>query len=108
MEILPFGLELHHYYHTVEGRDVTFSYKCKGADVFNHWGVDGRSISEYPLKFSLSNSLVDCVNTLKLTLNNVTLEYPTTYTAYPNSVERFNITEVHITAHLRELFLDRS
>ena len=108
MEILPGGLESHHYYHTVEGREVTFSYNCTGANVINHWGVDGHSISQYPINFNLSNSSVDCINTLKLTLYDVTLDYPTVYTAYPSSAERFNITGVHITAHLSELFLDRS
>ena len=109
VKILPDGLDSHHYYHTVEGRDVTFLYKCRGANVINHWEVDGRSISEDPpndLKFNLSNSSVDCVNTLTLTLYDVTMDYPTTYTAYPSSAERINTTGVHIAAHLSELFLD--
>ena len=87
VKILPGGLRRHHYYHTVEGRDVTFLYKCTGANIINHWGVDECSISEYPLNFSLSNSSVDCVNTLKLTLYDVTLDHPTIYTAYPSSAK---------------------
>ena len=82
------------------------SYKCTGANVINHWGVDEHSISEYPLNFSLSNSLVDCVNTLKLTLYDVTLDHPTIYTAYPSSAERIDTTGVHITYYLSELFFD--
>ena len=104
--ILPGGLENHHYYHTVEGREVTFSYKCSGANVINHWGVDGHSISQdlsNTLNFSLSSSSVHCVNTLNLTLYNVNLEYPTVYTAYPSSSERFSTTGLNITAHLSEI-----
>ena len=104
--ILPGGLESHHYYHTVEGRNVTFSYKSTGANVINHWGVEGRSISKDPpsgVNFNLSNSSVNCVNTLNLALYDVKLDYPTIYTAYPSSAEQFNITGVHITAHLGEL-----
>ena len=110
VKILPSSLESHHFYDTVEGREVTFSYRCTGAHVINYWGVYGRSISQDPpnaLNFDLSNSSVDCVNTLNLTLYDVTLDYPTAYTAYPSSSERFSTAGVNITAHLSKLFFDK-
>ena len=103
MEILPDGAGSHHECHTVEGRTVSFSYRCTGIDVINWWGVDGHKISTYPFKFDESNSSFGCKNHLTLTLYDVTLDYSNTYTAYPSTSTHFSITGINLTFHLSEL-----
>lgn len=95
------------YFHTVEGRDVTFSYQCTGNNVINWWGVGNCDISFYrdTINYDKGNSLVDCVNTLNLTLHDVTLNYPKSFTAYPSISERFRTTGTHVTAHLCKSYI---
>ena len=101
--ILPVSLENNHHYHTVEGNEVTFSYKCTGNNVINWWGVGGYPISSLTYAFNKTSSSVDCVNTLNLTLHNVTLDYSGNYTAYPSTSEHFSTSGINVTAHLSEL-----
>ena len=103
MEILPGGAESHHECHTVEGRNISFTYRCTGIDVINWWGVDGYEISTYQIKFDESNSSFGCISSLTLTLYNVTLDYSNAYTAYPSTNTQFSITGVNLTVHLSEL-----
>ena len=100
--ILPVSLENNHHYHTVEGNEVTFSYKCTGNNVINWWGVGGCPISS-PIKFDMTNSSEDCVNTLNLTLHDVMLDYSGAYTAYPSTSKQFSTTGINVTTHLSEL-----
>ena len=104
MAFLSGGAESHHQCHTVEGRNVSFTYRCTGISVNNWWGVDGYEISTYPpLKFDESNSSYGCVNTLTLTLYDVTLYYSNVYTAYPSTSTKFSTTGINLTVHLSEL-----
>ena len=102
MVVLSGGAESHHQRHTVEGRNVSFSYRCTGINVSNWWGVDGFEIS-YPVKFNKSNSSFGCVNTLTLTLYDVSLDYSNAYTAYPSTSTHFNPTGINVTVYLSEL-----
>lgn len=103
VKILLGGAESHHECHTVEGRNVSFSFRCTGIDVINWWGVHGYEISMYPIKFDKSNSSSGCINNLTLTLYDVTLDYSYPYTAYPSTNEHFSTTGINLTVHLSEL-----
>lgn len=91
-----------HHCHTVEGENVTFSYRCSGANVVNWWGVHGCAISPNAFSFTESQSSVDCVNTLALTLHNVMVNYSQAFTAYPSTNDLFSAAGIHTTFHLSE------
>ena len=101
--VLQGGAESHHQCHTVEGRNVSFSYRCTGINVSNWWGVDGCEISTYPVKFDENISSFGCDNTLTLTLYDVSLNYSNAYTAYPSTSTHFNTTGINVTVHLSKL-----
>ena len=103
VKILLGSVESHHECHTVEGRIISFTYRCTGNDVLNWWGVGGYEISMYPIKFDESNSSFGCISSLTLTLYDVTLDYSNAYTAYPSTNTHFSITGVNLTVLLSKL-----
>jgi len=97
---LQISSESHKYFHTVERRNVSFTYYCTG-NAFNRWGVDGHDISNFPfLMHHKSHSSSGCVNNFTLTLYDVKLNYSKAYTAYPSMSKHFNKTGINMTFHL--------